>query len=79
MELGKIHTPYVPDRSPVGVIIKDIKEMVADFPKATFRHIDRSLNEAAHTLARSCNIASLGFISNSAPEIIRKTLCIDMI
>jgi hypothetical protein len=67
-----------PDRSPVGAMVKDIKLLVAGFASATFRHVRRSLNEAAHILARTCDVTSLGFISNSAPACIRKTLCIDV-
>jgi ribonuclease HI len=54
----------VHDRSQVGVLVKDIKLMAADLSVASFRHVKRSLNEAAHILARPCNLASLGFISN---------------
>jgi hypothetical protein len=67
------------DRSQVGSLIKDMKAMVTCFSSVTFRHVHRSLNEAAHILARSCTLVSLGFISDFAPECIRKTLCIDMI
>jgi hypothetical protein len=45
----------------------------------TFKHVKRSLNEAAHILARSCDLATLGFISDFAPDSIRETLCIDVI
>jgi hypothetical protein len=68
----------VHDRSQVGVLVKDIKLLAADFSVASFRHVKRSLNEAVHILARSCNLASLDFIFNNAPACIRKTLCIDM-
>jgi hypothetical protein len=68
-----------PDRSQVGAIVKDIKVLVARFSSATFRHVGRSLNVAAHVLARSCNLASVGFISDFPPDCIRKTLCIDVI
>jgi hypothetical protein len=67
------------DRSQVGILVKDIRSMVAGFSTAIFRHVHHSVNEAAHILARSCNLASVGFISDVAPEIIQKTLCIDMI
>ena len=67
-----------PDRSPVGSVVMDIKLMVDGVSSATFRHVKRSLNEAAHILARTCDLSSVGFISNSAPEFIRETLCIDV-
>jgi ribonuclease HI len=68
-----------PDRSPVGLVVKDIKRLVAGFSSATFRHVRRSLNEAAHTLARTCDVSGLGFIYDFAPDCIRKTLCIDVL
>jgi hypothetical protein len=58
--------------------VKDIKTLVAGFNSATFHHVKRSLNEPAHVLAKSCNLASVGFISDSAPDYIRKTVCIDV-
>jgi ribonuclease HI len=68
----------VHDRSQVGVVVKDIESVAAGFSSASFRHVKRSLNEAAHILARACNLPSLGFISNCAPVCIRKTLCTDV-
>jgi hypothetical protein len=68
-----------PDRSPVGSVVQDIKVLVAGFSSVTFKHVKRSLNEAAHILARSCDLATLGFISDFAPDSIRETLCIDVI
>jgi hypothetical protein len=67
-----------PDRSLVGTVVRDIKRMTMYFDSAVFRHVKRSLNEAAHILARTCDVTSLGFISSSAPVSIRKTLCIDV-
>jgi hypothetical protein len=59
-------------------VVKDIESMAAGFSSASFRHVKRSLNEAAHSLARACNLPSLGFISDCAPVCIRKTLCTDV-
>jgi hypothetical protein len=67
-----------PDRSPVGMLVRDIKRMAMNFGSAIFRHVKRSLNVAAHILARTCDVTSLGFISFSAPVSIRKTFCIDV-
>jgi hypothetical protein len=67
-----------PDRSSVGTVVSEIKKKVTSFVSVTFRHTKRSLNEATHILARSCDVTSLGFISFSAPDYIRKTLCIDV-
>jgi hypothetical protein len=63
-----------PDRSQVGSRVKDIKTMVAGFTSSTFRHVKCSLNEPAHVLAKTCNLASAGFISDYASDCIRKTL-----
>jgi hypothetical protein len=67
-----------PDRSLVGAVVADIKLKRRCFSSVSFRHVKRSLNEAAHILARSYDVTSLGFISTSAPASIRKTLCIDI-
>jgi hypothetical protein len=67
-----------PDRSSVGTVVCEIKKKVTRFVSVTFQHTKRSLNEAAHILARSCDVTTLGFISFSAPDSIRKTLCIDV-
>ena len=53
--------------------------MGAGFSSVSFCHVKRSLNEAAHLLARSCDVSGVGFISVSAPDFIRKTLCNDVI
>jgi hypothetical protein len=67
-----------PDRSPVGSVVMDIKFLVAGFSSATFRHVRRHLNKAAHILARTFDFSSSGFFSDFAPDCIRKTLCIDV-
>jgi hypothetical protein len=67
-----------PDRSQVGALVKDIKTLVAGFNSATFHHVRRSLNELTHVLAKTCNLASVGFISDFAPDVIRKTLYVDV-
>jgi ribonuclease HI len=67
-----------PDRSMVGVVASEIKTLMASFASTSFKHVRRSSNEAAHILARSCDVSSIGFISYSAPASIRKTLCIDV-
>jgi hypothetical protein len=67
------------DRSQVGSVVLDIRCSAAGLSSASFRHVSRSSNEAAHIMARTCNLSSLGFISNSAPDVIRKTLCTDVL
>jgi hypothetical protein len=67
-----------PDRSMVGTVVRDIKDLITSFSSASFHHVRRSLNEVAHTLARICNVSSVGFLSDFAPDCIRKTICIDV-
>jgi hypothetical protein len=64
-----------PDRSVVGLVVKDIRMLIDGFSSATFRHVPRSQNEPAHLLARNCDVSSLGFISDFAPDLIRETIC----
>jgi hypothetical protein len=77
LSLIQMLNSQAPDRSEVGSVVKDIKTLVAGFSTASFR-VKRCLNEAAHILAKTCNLASLGFVSTSVPECIRKTFCIDV-
>jgi hypothetical protein len=66
------------DRSPVGSVVMDIKMLVGRFESAIFKHVYRSLNKAAHILAKTCDVSTLGIISNFAPDCILETLCIDV-
>ena len=66
------------DRSEVGVVVSDIKRLVACFSPVSFCHVKRSLNAAAHILARSCEFASSKVVYYSTPECIRQTLCTDV-
>ena len=75
--INRIKSPS-PDRSPVGSVVVDIRSLVTSFATVSFRHASRSINEAAHILARSCVDASLGFTLDYALDCIRQTLCIDI-
>jgi hypothetical protein len=66
------------DRSMVGTVLRDIKELIGSFSSSTFRHVRHSLNEAAHILARTCNVSSVGFILDFALVCIRNTIYIDV-
>ena len=68
----------IQDRSLVGNVVADIKFLRADFSLVSFRHVHRSLNEAAHTLARTCDSSSSGALFDFAPDCIREILCIDL-
>jgi hypothetical protein len=50
------------DCSEVGSVVEDIIFLTKDFVVASFCHVSRVLNEAAHILERSCVDSSLGFI-----------------
>lgn len=45
------------DRSVVGAVVADVKLLLEPFSSASFRHVKRTLNNSAHTLARSCERA----------------------
>jgi ribonuclease HI len=66
------------DRSSVGLVVSDIKQMATDFYEVSFRHVKRVLNEAAHLLAKSCNNVNSSCVFYSVPKLIRGTLCIDV-
>ena len=67
------------DRSPVGILVGGIKHMTNSFTMVSFIHVKRSLNEAAHLLAQSCNSVASSEVFHSAPDCIRRTTCIDII
>jgi hypothetical protein len=64
-----------PDRSVVGLVVKDIRMLIDGFSSATFRHVPHSQNEPAHLLACNCDVSSLGFISDFAPDLVREIIC----
>jgi hypothetical protein len=45
-----------PDRSPIGILVADIKRQAVDFSLAMFNHVHRSINGAAHILDRTCDV-----------------------
>jgi hypothetical protein len=58
-------------------MVMAMKCRLATFPPLSFRHVRRFLNEVAHIPARICDVCSLGFIYDFAPDCIRKTLYIN--
>jgi hypothetical protein len=67
-----------PDRSPVGMVVADIKFLAGAFSSVDFIHFHRSLNGAAHILARTCNVASSGFILDNVLDCIMDAICTDL-
>jgi hypothetical protein len=66
------------DRSPIGVVVQDIKSMATNFLALSFSHIFCVSNIAAHTLAHSAEqFVSICF-RNSIPDCIRRTICNDL-
>jgi hypothetical protein len=68
----------VRDRSSVGSVVSDIKQLATEFSSVSFKHYGRKQNVPAHVLARrreqdSCNISF-----SVAPECIRQELCNDV-
>ena len=66
------------DRSEVGVVVSDIKRLVACFSSVSFCHVNWPLNVVAHKLVRSCEFASSKVVYYCTPECIRQTLCTDV-
>jgi ribonuclease HI len=67
------------DRSPVGVIIQDIKSLAFSFEAISFKHVRRHCNESAHILARLAESFISSTFRNFTPECIRKTLYYDLL
>jgi hypothetical protein len=67
------------DRSPVCVLVEEIKFVVKDLTSTLFILIKRELNEAAYLLAKSCNSLNSSEVFNSTPDCIRRTLCINVL
>jgi hypothetical protein len=64
------------DRSSDGLIVAGIKVQLGGFALASFRHVKRVFNEAAHCLVEGVNSSSI-FLS--IPDCTRETFCIDII
>jgi hypothetical protein len=79
--LSVIHriNSVMPDRSPVGVVIQDIKALANNFSDTSFSHVYCQGNEAAHILARSAERFSSIVSKNFAPDCVRQTLCNDLL
>jgi hypothetical protein len=60
------------------MVVADIKFLAGAFSLVDFIHVHRSLNGAAHILARTCNVASSGFILDYAPDCILDAICTDL-
>ena len=73
----KIKAPEM-DRSLVGPIIRDIKNLVTG-SSFVFIHVPRGCNEAAHVIARLAHQSAGLMWSNDAPEPIRAILCNDLL
>jgi hypothetical protein len=63
------------DRSDVGILVADIKVLVQHFSLASFCHVKRNLNAAAHILAKSSLLADSTCVFHYVPNSIRRTLC----
>jgi hypothetical protein len=67
------------DRSSVGTVVDGIKTMARSFTSASFIHVKRVQNDAAHLLAKSCETVLSSCVFSSVPDLILRTLCIDVI
>ena len=64
------------DRSLMGLITANMKELAAVFSSVRFSHVNRLSNVAAHILARSCESPS-DSIFHVTPDCIREALSLD--
>jgi hypothetical protein len=57
------------DRSAVGTMVGDIKRLASGFTRCSFKHVHRSLNVAAHVLARSYELSFCKIFIGVIPEL----------
>jgi ribonuclease HI len=67
------------DRSACGVVIQDIRALMASFNKCSISYVSRVQNYAAHHLARSMELACKSVWRGVPPDCIRETICIDSV
>jgi hypothetical protein len=67
------------DRSPVSVVIQDIKDHAKKFSDVSFSHVHHQCNESAHILACSAELFISTVFRNFVPDCIRHTLCNDLL
>jgi ribonuclease HI len=63
------------DRSLCGSVIHDIRKLVDSFTSCFFRHVYRSLNVAAHTLAKSSEFSVCSVWRGVIPDCIHEIIC----
>jgi hypothetical protein len=63
------------DRSPVGMVVNDIKTLVRSFSSYLFKQVSRRLNVIAHLLARSWERLVCNFSIGVIPNLSRAELC----
>jgi hypothetical protein len=73
--IKKLQSPKL-DRSQVGTIVCDVKNLVTETP-FSFMYTRRSCNEAAHVLARLADQFCDKVWCDEAPDVIRAILCND--
>ena len=73
--IRKIYKIKVYDRSHVGIIIRDVKNLITANPFISFVHVSRWCNEAAHVLAKVADKFDDFVWFNEPPEMIRTILC----
>jgi ribonuclease HI len=75
--INRIAEPLV-DRSFCGPVIEDVKLAAASFESCSFTHVSRSLNMAAHCLARLCEFSVDAVWRGVPPDCIREAICNDI-
>jgi len=73
--IRKIYKIKVYDRSHVGVIVQDVKNLICENPSVTLTYVSRRCNKAAHVLAKQADVFKDVVWFNESPEIIRNIIC----
>ena len=63
------------DRSNVGVIVQDVKNLICENPSVTLTYVSKGCNKAAHVLAKQADVFKDVVWFNESPEIIRNIIC----
>jgi hypothetical protein len=66
------------DRSLCGPVIHDIRKLADFFTSCFFRHVYRSINVVAHSLAKSSEFSVCHVWRGVIPDCIREIICNDL-
>jgi hypothetical protein len=66
------------DRSSCGRVARDIKNLEKTFRSCSFRHVNRVINAAAHSLAKFSESLICSVWHGVTPDCIREIICNDI-